>query len=184
MTSLALWQPWAPAPPQVMVESATLAPVARAQAAVLRQALAGLDAALVAEEAAEAALVRANALCASTSRVDQDAALWAQRTARQEVARLTAVLEQAEVALSLFTVTAPVSGTVTDLPVALGQTVDPATTLMTMADMEDLVVEAVVDDSHALELREGMSAVMRLTGSPLLQGTAAARLDPVTATGQ
>lgn len=78
---------------------------------------------------------------------------------------MAAVLEQGRVALSLFTVTAPMAGTVTDLPVVPGQTVDPGSVLMRLADMNHLVVEAVVDETHALELRAGLAATMRPTGA-------------------
>jgi RND family efflux transporter MFP subunit len=57
------------------------------------------------------------------------------------------------------------TGTVTDLPVVTGQTIDPGTVLMTIADMGRLVVEAVVDETHALELKTGLTATMRPTGS-------------------
>jgi RND family efflux transporter MFP subunit len=138
---------------------------ARAQAAIVRQAMAGLDAALVAQGAAAEARARAAALGAGTSRVALAEALRAELTAGQEVQRMTAVLEQAQVALSLYTVTAPLAGTVTDLPVVTGQTIDPGTVLMTIADMGRLVVEAVVDETHALELKTGLTATMRPTGS-------------------
>ncbi len=209
---LILWQPWVAALPEVVIERAAFAPVARvlavngrvagegavdirplvsgritalplaegdlvevgavlaridgsAQAAIVRQAVAGLDAALVAQGAAQEALVRARALGGATSRVALEAALRAELTAGQEVRRMAAVLEQGRVALSLFTVTAPMAGTVTDLPVVPGQTVDPGSVLMTLADMNHLVVEAVVDETHALELRAGLAATMRPTGA-------------------
>ena len=78
---------------------------------------------------------------------------------------MTALLEQAQVALSLYSVTAPMAGTVIDLPVVAGQTVDPGTVLMIVVDMGHLVVEADVDETHALELRTGLAATMRATGS-------------------
>jgi multidrug efflux pump subunit AcrA (membrane-fusion protein) len=46
-----------------------------------------------------------------------------------------------------------------------GQTIDPGSVLMTIADMGHLVMEAVVDETHALELRTGLAATMRPTGS-------------------
>jgi RND family efflux transporter MFP subunit len=137
----------------------------RAQAAIVRQAMAGLDAALVAKEAAAEARARAEALGAGTSRVALEEAVRAELTAGQDVQRMTAVLEQAQVTLSLYTVTAPLAGTVTDLPVVTGQTIDPGSVLMTIVDMGHLVVEAVVDETHALELRTGLAATMRPTGS-------------------
>lgn len=143
----------------------------RAQSAIVRQAVAGLDTALVAQAAAEDALTRARALGGSTSRLVLEDALRATLTSGQEVVRMTAMLEQAQVTLSLFTLTAPLAGTVTDLPVTPGQTVDPGTRLMTLSDMDHLVVEAVVDETHALELQAGLAATMRPTGSTaVLQG--------------
>lgn len=138
---------------------------ARAQAAAVRQAMAGLDAALVAQGAAKEGRTRAEALGGATSRVAKEEALRAELTAGQEVQRMTALLEQAQLALSLYSVKAPLAGTVADLPVVTGQTVDPGTVLMTVADMGHLVVEADVDETHALELRTGLAATMRATGS-------------------
>ena len=69
-----------------------------AQQAVVRQALAGLDAAWVAQEEAAATLSRTQALGANAARVVLDNAARAAQTAAQEVARMTALLEPLAIA--------------------------------------------------------------------------------------
>ena len=100
-----------------------------AQQAIVRQALAGLDAALVAQEDAVATLARTQALGANVARVVLESAERAEQTAAQEVARMTALLDQAQIQLEKFTIRAPMAGTVLVLNAEPGQSVDPATGL-------------------------------------------------------
>ncbi|MBC7739199.1 MAG: biotin/lipoyl-binding protein [Candidatus Saccharibacteria bacterium] len=63
------------------------------QAAVVRQALAGLDAALVAEAEAQATFARTEALGTNAARAVLESAARSVQTAAQEVARMTAMLD-------------------------------------------------------------------------------------------
>ncbi len=135
-----------------------------AQQAVVRQALAGLDVALVAQDDAVATLARNKALGANVARVVLDSAARAEQTAAQEVARMTALLEQAQIQLEKFTIRAPMAGTVLVLQADPGQSIDPATVLMTLADLGQLVVETDVDESYATQIRTGQPAALQLSG--------------------
>lgn len=134
------------------------------QAAVVRQSLAGLDAALVAEAEVQATYARTEALGTNAARVVLENAARAVQTAAQEVARMTAVLEQAQVELAKFTLRAPLGGTALVLTADPGQTVDPTTVLMTIADLAQLVVETDVDESYATQIAVGQPAVLQLAG--------------------
>ena len=139
-----------------------------AQQAFVLQAMAGLDAALVAQEDARATLARTRALGNTEARVVLESAIRAEQTAAQEVARMTALLEQAEIQLGKFTIRAPIAGTVLVQHADPGQSVDPATALLTIADLGQLVVETDVDESYATQLRTGQSAVLQLTGEDVV----------------
>ncbi|MBK5926478.1 efflux RND transporter periplasmic adaptor subunit [Rhodobaculum claviforme] len=156
-----------------------------AQDAVLRQALAGLDAALVAQDQAEATFARALALGGNVSAAGLEADRRAVQSARQEVARMTALLEQAQVQLARHTLRAPLTGTIVALDAEPGQTVDTATVLMTLADLTDLVVETDVDEARASQIAVGQPAALRLAGEGETRAghvrTVAGRVD--TATG-
>lgn len=135
-----------------------------AQQAVLRQAVAGLDSALVAQEDADATLTRTTALGANAARVTLDTATRDAERAAQEVARLTALLQQAQIQLDRFTLKAPMAGTVLLMQADPGQSVDPAGVLMTIADLGQLVVETDVDESYATQVRVGQPAALQLSG--------------------
>jgi len=141
-----------------------------AQQAILRQAMAGLDAALVVQAQAQATLERTRALGANVARTVLEAAETAAKTAAQEVARMTALLDQTQVQLGNFTVRAPMTGTVIVLNVDPGQSIDPSTVLMTIADLGQLIVETDVDEAHATQIRAGMPAVLQLTGETATRG--------------
>jgi RND family efflux transporter MFP subunit len=134
------------------------------QQAIVRQAVAGLDAALVAREDAVATLARTRTLGANVARVMLDAAVRAEQTATQEVARMTALLDQARIQLEKFTIRAPIAGTVLVLNADPGQSVDPATVLLSIADLGQLVVETDVDESYATQVRTGQPAALQLSG--------------------
>jgi RND family efflux transporter MFP subunit len=137
---------------------------AAAQQAFLRQAAAGLDAALVAQEDARANYDRTDALGTNAARVVLESAARAVQAATQEVARMTALLDQAQIQLEKFTLRAPIAGTVLDLTADPGQSVDPATVLMTLVDMGHLIVESDVDESYATQIRTGQPVAMQLSG--------------------
>ena len=137
---------------------------AEAQSAVVRQAVAALDAALVAQDQARETYDRLLALGTNVARSTLESEARAMQSAAQEVARMTAILDQARVALRDHTIRAPMAGTVLVLNVEEGQTVDPATPLMTLADLGELVVEADVDEAYATQIAENQPAVLQLAG--------------------
>ncbi len=139
------------------------------QQAVVRQALAGLDAGLVAQAQAEANVARDRALGANVSRAALEDAERAAQTAVQEVGRLTALFDQAQIALENHTVTAPIAGTVVASEVDLGQTVDPLTVLFTLADLGQLIVETDVDEAYAVQIAVGQPAILQIVGEAELR---------------
>ena len=157
---------------------------ASGQQAIVRQSLAGLDAGLVAQARAEADLVRAEALQGNIARVTLDGARAARQTADQEVARLTALLDQAQIALERYTITSPITGTVLMRGAEIGQTVDATAVLFSLADLGQLVVETDVDEGYAAQIIPGLPAVLRLKGEDVkLDGSVsfvAAQVDAAT----
>jgi RND family efflux transporter MFP subunit len=155
-----------------------------AQDAVVRQALAGLDAALVAQEQAEATYGRALALGANISAVVLEADRRAMQSAIHDVARMTAVLEQAQVQLAHHTLRALITGTIVAMDAEVGQVADTATVLMTLADLDDLVVETDVDEAYANQVGVGQLAVLRFSGETQTRTgtvrTVAGRVDAAT----
>jgi RND family efflux transporter MFP subunit len=137
---------------------------ASGQQAVLRQALAGLDAGLVAQAQAEADLARATALGQNITRAALQVAQSAKRTADQEVARLTAAFDQARIELDKYTLTAPITGTAIARDAEVGQVADTATALFSLADLGQLVVETDVDEAYASQIMPGLAAVLQLKG--------------------
>lgn len=94
------------------------------------------------------------------------------------------MLDQVTIQLARFTVTAPISGTVVTRTPDPGQLVDPTTALFTLADLSTLIVEADVDESYAVEIREGQTAQLQLVGQrQVLAGAlvfVSPRVDPAT----
>lgn len=132
--------------------------------AVLRQVMAGLDAALVGQAQAEDTLARTTALGANVPRTTLEAATRSLQSAVQEVARASAQVDQTRATLANYTLTAPLSGTVLVRNVEQGQTIDTATRLMTIADLTALIVETDVDEAYATQIRVGQPTVMQLAG--------------------
>ena len=137
---------------------------ASVQQAMVRQALAGLDAALVGQAQAHANLVRAEALSDNITRKALEDAQNAGRTADQEVARQTAAFDQAQIEVTKYTLTAPVTGTILTRTAEEGQTVDATKPVFTMADLTTLVVETDVDETYAAQITTGLAAVLQLKG--------------------
>jgi RND family efflux transporter MFP subunit len=140
-----------------------------AQQAVVRQALAGLDAALLAQDDAMTTLARTRALGDNAARVVLENAVRAEQSAAQEVARMNALLEQSRIHLDKFTIRAPMDGTVLVLHADPGQSVDPATVLLTLADLGALVVETDVDESYATQVHTGQTAALQLLGETIVR---------------
>ena len=134
------------------------------QNAIVRQAMAALDAALVARQKATEDYDRSLSLGSNVSQTALEADAFAKQSAEQEVARLTAMLDQARIALDNYTIRAPVAGTVLELEVETGQAISPSTDLLTLADLSDLEVEADVDESYATQIIVGQKAVLQLAG--------------------
>ena len=139
------------------------------QQAAVRQALAGLDAAIVAQSEAQATHARNVALGTSIARVTVETSARAVLSATQEVARMTAVFDAAQIKLDDFTIRAPIAGTVLTLNVDPGQSVDPSTVLMTLADLSRLKVETDVDEAYATQIQLGQKAVLQLAGESALR---------------
>ncbi len=137
---------------------------ASGQQAQVRQAIAGLDAGFAAQAQAEANLARAEALGGNVTRTALGDARTAQQTATQEVARLTALLDQAQISLAKYTIAAPVAGTVLSRNAEVGQVVDIATALFAIADPGKLLVETDVDEGYAARMTLGLPAVLQLKG--------------------
>jgi RND family efflux transporter MFP subunit len=137
---------------------------AAAQSAIVRQAVAGLDAAVVARAQATESYERALSLGPNIARSVLESDAHVVQTAAQEVARQTAALDQAQVVLGNYTIRAPRSGTVVALDAELGQLTGPTIPLLTLADLSDLVVEADVDEAYATQIAVGQPAVLQLAG--------------------
>ncbi len=149
----------------VVAQGEVLARVdASGQQAVVRQAMAGLDAGLVAQSQAEANLARADALGDNIARTAREDAQTAQQAAQQEVARLTALFDQAQIEAEKYTIVAPMAGTVLTRTAEVGQSVDLTTALFSMADLGQLVVETDVDEAYATQITTGLPAVLQLKG--------------------
>jgi len=138
---------------------------AAAQNAIVRQAMAGLDAALVAQQQATEAYDRSLSLGTAIARTALEADAFAVRSATQEVARQSATLDQAQIVLETFTIRAPFAGTILDLYAEPGQLTGPSSALLTLADLSDLVVEADVDEAYATQIALGQPAVLQLAGA-------------------
>lgn len=138
---------------------------AAAQTAIVRQAQAGLEAALVAQQQAIETYDRAAALGPNIAQTVLETDAHAVQRAAQEVARMTAALDQARAVLQTHTLQAPFGGTILTLTAELGQMVGPTTPLMTLADLQDLVVEADVDETYATHIALNQRAVLQLAGN-------------------
>jgi RND family efflux transporter MFP subunit len=137
---------------------------AGAQTAAVRQAMAALDAALVTQQQASQAYDRAVVLGDNVARTVLEADAFALRSATQEVARLTALLDQAQIVLGTYTIRAPVAGTVLELDAEAGQIVGPSARLLILADLTELVVEADVDEAYAMQIAVDLPAIVQLAG--------------------
>lgn len=136
---------------------------------VLRHAIAGLDAALVAQAQARDTLTRTDALAGNVTRTALDAASRAVESADQDLARMTALVDQAQVQLETYTIRAPITGTTLAVNTAPGDNIDPSTVLMTIADLTELIVETDVDEGYATEIQMDQPAVLQLTGEATLR---------------
>ncbi len=135
-----------------------------AQEAVVRQSRASLDAGRVIETLANANYKRLAALKGVVTRTAIETAASNASSASEDVRRLAALFDQAEIQLAKFTVLSPLSGTILSINGETGQLVDPATALVTIADLVQLVVETDVDEAYSTQIKDRMPAVLKLVG--------------------
>ncbi|MCB6179065.1 efflux RND transporter periplasmic adaptor subunit [Rhodobacter sp. Har01] len=154
------------------------------QEAMVRQANSTLQQGLISQAQASAVYGRDRDLGALVARSKLEDEKLALSGAAAEVARLTALLDQAEIQLARYTVRAPIAGTVMTRSVDPGQLVDPATALFTLADLSRLIVETDVDESYATQIALGQPVALQLAGTrDPLAGTVSfvsPRVDPDT----
>jgi len=134
------------------------------QEAAVRQAVAGVEESTVTEAQAQANLDRLRALGAVTPRNTREDAERQLQTAQQEVGKLAALMEQAEIQLAKYTITAPIAGTVLIRAVQPGQTADTSTVLFTLADQAPPMVQTEVDEAYVGQIAVGQTAVLQLVG--------------------
>jgi RND family efflux transporter MFP subunit len=134
------------------------------QAAIVLQARSALEQGRIKQAQAAATYGRDRDLGGVIAQSRLEEARLALEGAAQEVARLTALLDQATIQQSRFTVVAPMSGTVMTRAVDPGQLIDPSTPLFTLADVSELRVEADVDEAYATHIAVGQAAQLQLVG--------------------
>lgn len=139
---------------------------AQARAGV-EQARAALEAGLVQEQLAQSNADRTAALGENVARSVREDAQLSLSAARNEVARLRAMLEQAESVLSQFVVMSPLDGVVLVRSVEAGQLADTQTVLLEIADVSKLHVEAAVDEIYAARIRDGLPALLLPAGQSI-----------------
>ncbi|MBM1221396.1 efflux RND transporter periplasmic adaptor subunit [Ponticoccus sp. SC2-23] len=137
---------------------------AAAQQSRIRQALAALDAAILREQSARADRDRALDLGRTMSDVARADAERDLALASAEVDRQRAALEQAQLALPDYRITAPIGGVVLDRTVEPGDLVTPSDILLRIADPGDLHVEVQVDEIYADKVQTGQRAWLQLAG--------------------
>jgi len=134
------------------------------QQAAVRQALAALDVGTVAQVQAMADADRLRALGGNVTRNALEDATRKLQSARQEIDRLAAFFDQAQIQLAKYTITAPIAGTVLIRGVEPGQSAEATTILFTLADQSPLVVQAEVDETYAAQIAVGQKAVLQMAG--------------------
>ncbi|WP_458790777.1 efflux RND transporter periplasmic adaptor subunit [Yoonia sp. MH D7] len=140
---------------------------AQAQSAVVRQAIAGLDAAVIARQDAFQDYNRAVSLGENISRTALASTSMALQAADQEVSRQTAILDQAQILLETYTVRAPITGRVLSLDAEVGQLVGASAPLLTLVDDGDVIVAADVDEAYATQIKLDQAAVLQLAGEDM-----------------
>lgn len=111
--------------------------------------------------AAQAELARAQAGLAQLRRQNQEAEIR-----RLEVRRAELALEQAQAELERATVRAPFAGTVVEVAVREGELVGVYATLLRLADLNRLYIQAQVDEIDVGELAPGQPVTVTLDAFP------------------
>ena len=115
----------------------------------------------------------------ATSKQESEQAETALRTAQANLEALEAQLQQQEVQLHYFTVTAPTAGIVGDVPVRVGNQVTPQTALTTVDENDTLEVYVSVPIERAPSLRNGLPIrILSSDGSRTLAATAINFISP------
>jgi RND family efflux transporter MFP subunit len=113
------------------------------------------------------------------SRQELEQAQTALQTAEARLKALQAQVQQQEVQLRYFTVTAPTAGIVGDVPVRVGNQVTPQTMLTTIDQNDTLEVHVQVPVERAAALEKGLPIhVLTSTGSDRLATTAVDFVSP------
>ena len=113
------------------------------------------------------------------SRQELEAAETALRTAEADLKALQAQVQQQQVQLRYYTVTAPTSGIVGDVPVRVGNLVTPQTVLTTIDQNELLEIHVNVPIERAGELKSGLPIrVLASDGQQTLMTTAVSFVSP------
>ncbi|MBV9849379.1 MAG: efflux RND transporter periplasmic adaptor subunit [Armatimonadetes bacterium] len=162
------------------VEAAELAVrTAQAQADAQRQTVAA-QAQTVAGQRQAVAAARAASLQDVVKRQDV-------QVARQQVQNARGALATARAQVALYTVRAPLSGQVTQVGAATGETVDTATKLATIADLSTLQLQISLPGSAARQVRPGQPVTFSVSSLPgetlrTTVSTVAAQVDAATGT--
>lgn len=135
------------------------------QEAVVRQAQSALDQGLLQQSQAAATYSRLRDLSDLTPRSTLEDAQRSLANAAQSVESLRALLQQAQIQLDRYSITAPISGTITERNVDPGQYVDPSTVLFTLSDLSSLVIETNVDEAYATQIAIGQAATLQMIGT-------------------
>jgi RND family efflux transporter MFP subunit len=113
------------------------------------------------------------------SRQELESAETALRTAEAGFQGLSAQVQQQQVQLQYFTITAPTAGVVGDVPVRVGNQVSPQTVLTTIDQNAALEVYVQVPVERAADLRLGLPiAILSSDGSQTIATTSASFISP------
>lgn len=130
----------------------------------LKQAEAGLASAQVRSEQTKTEFGRAEQLKSkkAISQTDFDTAQAAMKSAAAEFERATQAVKESQVMLDYATIRSPMSGTIIDKRVEVGDTVSPGQILLTLFDPTHMQMVASVRESLALKLKPGQLLPTRL----------------------
>jgi RND family efflux transporter MFP subunit len=112
------------------------------------------------------------------SKQELERAETAVRTAEAELKSLDAQVQERQVQLRYFTVTAPMAGVVGDVPVRVGNQVTPQTMLTTVEDNSRLEVHVPVPVERASELKMGLPISVLAPGGAVIGTTTVSFISP------
>ena len=130
----------------------------------LKQAEASLTSAQVRSEQTKTEFGRAEQLKSkkAISQADFDTAQAAMKSAAAELERATQAVMESQVMLEYATIRSPMSGTIIDKRVEVGDTVSPGQILLTLFDPTHMQMVASVRESLAMKLKPGQLLPTRL----------------------